>query len=170
MSRGLRGGLVVVLLLGGVGCRARRELFIETVPEGAQVRLDDDLVGVTPLQVSFEHYGVRQATFYREGYRPKSQLIELKRPWWATFPLDLVTEILLPFGWRDRTSVLVKLEPELGEVSEQETREVLRRAEALRRAGPDGPRPLPADEPLLPDEPVEAAPPAAEPEPPKPGA
>ena len=142
--------LVPVLLLWtavAAGCRARRELRIDTTPPGAQVRLDDDLVGVTPVELTFEHYGIRQATFYKEGYRPKSQLIELKKPWWALFPLDFFSEILLPFGWRDRTAVRVELEPELGEVSAEEVRAVLLRAESLRRAGPDGPRPVPQSEP-----------------------
>ena len=109
------------------------------------MRLDDDLVGVTPVELTFEHYGVRQATFYKDGYRPMSLLIDLKKPWWGYFPLDLFSEILLPFGWRDRTAVAVELEPELCEVSMEEIEAVLRRADSLRRAGPDGPRALAED-------------------------
>jgi hypothetical protein len=150
MSRALRSSLppwaLLLLALGALSCRARRELHIHTSPTGAQVRLDDDLLpGTTPIEHDFEHYGVRQATFYLEDYRARSERIVLRKPWWAHFPLDLVTEVLLPFGWRDRTTVQVVLEPELGETSPQEIEAVLRRAESLRRAGPSGPRPVPGE-------------------------
>lgn len=127
-------------------CRAERHLVFESDPPGATVRLDDQIVGQTPLDLRFEHYGVRQLTVYREGFRTLSENIHVETPWFSVFPLDLVSEVLLPFGWEDIHRYRIDLEPESGRVTDDDLGEVLRRAESLRRAGPSGPAPL-ADTP-----------------------
>lgn len=142
--------LGVALLLG---CRAERRLLVDTEPQGAEVRLDDEIVGTTPLDLRFEHYGDRRLTLYRGGYRTHAEVLELDSPWYFVFPLDLVTEVLLPFGWKDIHRVEVPLVPESGTVTPPDLEAVLRRAESLRRAGPTGPA-----EPT----PPEGEPPAAE--------
>lgn len=126
--------------LVAAGCRAQREIWIRTEPPGALIRLDDELVGRTPIDVSFEQYGTRRVTAYLDGYRTVSSEVEIETPWWDVFPLDFVSEVLLPFGWADVHRVELALEPEVGEVSEGELRAVLDRAEELRRGGPAGPQ------------------------------
>jgi len=141
--------------LPALACQVERTLKVGSRPPGATVRLDDQVLGETPLEVSFEDYGTRRATFYLEGHRPLSCRVELDAPWWDRFPLDVVSELLLPFGWRDAHSLSVLLVAESGDVSQRDFEQVLQRAEALRRAGPSGPRPtLPP-----PPAPAEAAPP-----------
>lgn len=141
----------LLLALPCFGCRAQRELRIRSEPPGAMVRVDDTVVGRTPLALPFEHYGVRHVSVYLEGFRTASRDVRLKTPWYSVFPLDLVSEVLLPFGWADSHVVEFELEPEVGYVSEVEFRDVLERAETLRRAGPAGPAvPLPGAPPPAP--------------------
>ena len=133
-------------------CRAERRILIDTEPQGAQVRLDDELVGDTPLNLRFEHYGARRLTLYRRGFRTHSELLDLESPWYSFFPLDLVSEVILPFGWKDIHRVQVVLSPESGTVSSPDLELVLRKAESLRRASPAGPAPLtPQGPPTEPD-------------------
>ena len=97
--------LLFALVLALAGCRTRRYLEITTNPPGAEVRLDDERVGITPVKVPFEHFGVRRVTFYKPGYQTTSRRIKLRAPWYARFPLDIVSEVLLPMGLRDRRKV-----------------------------------------------------------------
>ncbi|MDP6538106.1 MAG: PEGA domain-containing protein [Planctomycetota bacterium] len=123
------------------GCQVRRVIELRSQPPGATVRLDDRLVGETPLDLPFVHHGTRRVTCTLEGYQPLVRVVEIDAPWWARFPLDLFSEVLLPLGWRDVHRVEIALEPEGGELDESELRALLRKAETLRRAGPTGPRP-----------------------------
>ena len=125
------------------GCRAQRELVIESEPPGAEVRLEERVVGVTPLELPFVHYGARRLTLHHDGYLTWSSRIEVRAPWYGRFPWDLFSEVLFPIGWRDRQKFQVELEPGAEQVSLPDLRTVLDRADALRRAGPDGPRNMP---------------------------
>ena len=145
------------------GCAVRRELAIRSNPPGALVRVDDELVGLTPLTFRFEDYGSRLVTFYKEGYRTRSTRIRLRAPWYLRFPVDFVTELLLPFGWRDRREITLDLTPESGTVAPPDFQLVRARAERLRRAGPEGPGPL--DIPTLDLEPVSGPSPDPDPSP-----
>jgi len=162
----LLSGLLLALLLGGVGCRARRYLEITSQPPGAEVRLDDETVGVTPVKVPFEHYGTRRLTFYLPGYRTFSRRIRIGPPWYSRFPLDIVSEVLLPIGVVDRRRLHEDLV--LGEevLSLPSLRSVIERANVLRQSGPEGPRDLPDASPAV--VPGDSGP-EAEPPPPKEG-
>jgi len=141
--------LLIVLALGAGACRAQRYLEITSSPPGAEVRLDDEAVGVTPVKVPFEHYGTRRLTFYLPGYRTFSRRIRIGAPWYSRFPLDIVTEVLLPLGLVDRRKLHEDLV--LGEevMSLPSLRSVIERANVLRQSGPEGPRDLPDASPAL---------------------
>ena len=144
-SKTLTRILLLACLAPGLACRSSRLLSITSDPPGAAVRLDDREVGNTPLEIEFEHYGIRRVTLYRAGYRSHSTVLEVDTPWYSYFPLDLISEVLLPFGWEDIHRLQVDLEPQEGTVAAPDLDAVLRRAEALRRAGPEGPAPLPPE-------------------------
>lgn len=155
--------LVLAACSALVGCRAQRELIVTSEPAGARVRVDDELVGETPLRLPFVHYGVRRVTLYLEGYQSMSVLADISPPWYGTFPADILTEILVPVGWRDDHALHLVLSPGEDSLGGPTLRSVFERAEALRRAGPDGPRDLPPP-PVL-ETRIETAPaPEAEPE------
>ncbi|MEW6072795.1 MAG: PEGA domain-containing protein [Planctomycetota bacterium] len=144
--------VLTAALLGS--CQAERTLRITSDPPGALVRLDGESIGTTPLRHEFLYYGVRTLTLRLEGYCTYSERIDLAAPWYARFPLDIVSEVLIPVGWKDRRRLHVTLQP--GEAAEAPPalRSVLERASAVRQAGPDGPaelpparpRPLPSEE------------------------
>ena len=153
--------LVVALVVPA--CRTRRYLEITSQPPGAQVRVDDEAVGVTPVRVPFEHFGTRRVTYYLPGYRTTSKRIRVKAPWYARFPLDIVSEVLLPLGLRDRRKVHEVMVPGQDVMSLPSLRSVIERANALRQSGPEGPRDLPEVQPsIVPSEPEPTPQPAPE--------
>jgi hypothetical protein len=139
----------VFAALLGTGCAVHRELVVVSDPPGATVRLDQQMVGFTPYSTEFEAFGTRRVTLYRQGYRTWSESIPIEAPWYALFPFDLFSEVLLPFGWTYTKKVEVTLEPQSGPVTAPDLEKVLEQAEQLRKAGPEGPRrqPPPDKEP-----------------------
>jgi hypothetical protein len=133
--------VLVAAALALCACAVRREMVITSQPEGAEVRIDGEPTGRTPLRLPFDHYGTRRFTFYLDGYVTDSQVVELSPPWYGVFPLDIVSEVLLPVGWRDRHRIHADLVPGTGAIPPPDLDSVLERAEQLRRAGPEGPPP-----------------------------
>ncbi len=133
-------GIAVLFAVIAAGCAVRRELVILSDPPGAAVRLDQQIVGETPYRTEFEAFGTRRVTLYRQGYRAWSKPVKLVAPWYARFPFDFFSEVLLPFGWKYRKEVRAELEPESGSVTQPDLEKVLERAEVLRKAGPEGPQ------------------------------
>ena len=142
-SRPLRHSSAILLAFLAAGCRAERTLTITTDPPGAQVRLNETELGPSPIRHEFDHYGTWRVTAHEDGHHTVSRRIEVDGPWYATFPLDLVSEVLLPIGWQDHHYVHLELPQAAGGARLPDLESVLLRAEALRRAGPDGPRELP---------------------------
>ena len=135
--------LAALLVLGASGCRAHRTLEIRTNPPGARVVLDQEVLGTSPVKVEFWHYGVRRVTASYPGYRTYSRQFEVDPPWYARFPLDIISEVVLPIGWEDDHVVDVELVAGPDVMTAPDIRSVLDRAEVLRRAGPEGPASLP---------------------------
>jgi hypothetical protein len=140
----VRCSALLGLALVTTACRAERHLIFESDPPGAQVFLDGKSVGHTPVKVRFESYGYRHVTVEQRGYRSYTTVMEVPIPWYSRFPMDYITEVLLPFGWEDIHHLDVTLEPRSGEVSRPDFDGVLRRAASLRRGGPAGPTEAPA--------------------------
>jgi len=141
MSRALL--LLIPLCVLGTGCAAKRTLTVESEPSGATLRIDDRVVGITPYTEEFFDYGTRRITLYKQGFKSSSQLVELDPPWYGRFPIDIFTEILFPWGWKDQHKRKVVLEPVPETVTAPDLEAVLQKAESLRLAGPEGPSPLP---------------------------
>jgi len=141
---GARPAALAFALLA-LACQAERRLVITSEPPGADVRLDGAPVGKTPLRIEFQDYGTRRVTMYKDGFLTHSQVVEVRGPWYARFPIDIFSEVLLPIGWKDVHRVHAQLEPGQGTIPAPDLRSVLDRAERLRRAGPEGPPPLPPE-------------------------
>lgn len=125
------------------GCRAERTLAVTSQPDGARVLLDDKIIGATPKRHEFHHYGVRRVCVSKDGYRTTTELVELSPPWYGRFPIDIVSEVLLPMGWKDRRHVKIELPEGQEEFSMPGIQSVIERARVLRNAGPEGPGELP---------------------------
>ena len=133
----LTGAALAALAASGLsGCVGDKVLKIDSRPTGASVRLDDTLVGVTPLELPLEHYGRRRLALYKDGYRTYSEPLRLDPPWWARFPIDIFTEVVLPLGLDDVREIEIDLVADTWTEAQVATKEF--RLHALRaRAGED---------------------------------
>lgn len=129
----------VVAALAAAACQVQRELLISSQPSGAEVRVDGEAVGRTPVNVPYLHYGTRRVTFYLDGYLTQSQVVEIDPRWFNVFPLDLISEVFVPVGWSDLRAIHAELEHGSGAIPPPALEGVLERAELLRRSGPEGP-------------------------------
>jgi hypothetical protein len=131
-ERFLRCLLLAAMVAPLAACGGRRVLMVDSSPQGALVRLDEDVIGRTPLEHTFEHYGKRRLSLYLPGYRTYSDKLHLRTPWHATFPVDIFTEILLPLQLGYEKSVLISLEPDDGKIVYETLDSFVERAETLR--------------------------------------
>ena len=122
--------LAAAFFLGGC---VQRTLRIESEPPGARLTLDGKPLGTTPREVSFEWYGSREIILEKKGYRSLRAVEPISPPWWAVFPVDFFTEVLLPLPLEDRHLLRYRLEP-FGEDPDEETDAIIRRAEAMKAA------------------------------------
>jgi len=135
-----RALLLAALALAATACQVRHELIVVSEPPGAEVRLDEKAVGRTPITIPYEHGGTRGLTLYRPGRATQFRRVDLHSPWYATFPLDFVSELMFGWAWSDVHRIEVTLPREDVRVTADDVEALLTRAESLRRAGPDGPR------------------------------
>lgn len=118
--------LATLLLLGGC---VERKLRIRTDPPGALVTINDEQVGVTPLEVTFLWYGDYELVLRKSGFETLRTHYRANAPWWQYPPFDLVAETLVPTTIRDVHDLpLYTLTP----TEEPAVADVLRRATDLR--------------------------------------
>lgn len=117
-----------ILLLAGC---VERLVAVRTEPPGAGVYFEDEQVGTTPCEVPYTWYGTREVSVRLKGFAPVRETVPLRPPWWQYPPLDLVTDVILPFTLTDRVELRYVLEPAPG--AGEEVRGVLERAAELRR-------------------------------------
>jgi len=130
--------MTTLIALVATGCLAERRLVVETTPPGALVELDWVQVGRTPVDLVIDHLGKRRLLVTLDGYDPVLRDVEFESTWKNSFPVDIFTELLHPFPEDEVLRVELTLSPRT-KVTAVDLVPVLRRAEALRRAGPSGP-------------------------------
>src|SRR5580704_12530137 len=109
------------------GCVYRR-LVVRSDPPGAQVILDGQEVGNTPVAVPFTYYGTRQLTIVKPGYETRTELVKIPAPWYQWMPLDFVSDNFLPRQVNDRHEICWQMTPQ-GVVPQEKLQE---RADSLR--------------------------------------
>ncbi|MBI4563575.1 MAG: PEGA domain-containing protein [Planctomycetes bacterium] len=122
----------LALLVSMTGC-VERWISIRSEPAGAEVFLDGEPAGITPVDIPYAWYGGRALLLVKPGYRSLRHHIVLSAPWWQIFPFDLITDVLLPIPLTDRTELVVALDPEPPKGEDLER--VRARAEAFEREG-----------------------------------
>jgi len=101
MSVASRPWMVLMLLaLLLPGCISRK-LFVRSEPAGATVILDGRPVGTTPYEEELPAYGTRRLVLELPGYERLERDLPLPTPWYEYWPLDMVTDLLLPFTVED---------------------------------------------------------------------
>jgi len=146
-------------LVAGPGCVQRR-MTIRSNPPGALVYVDDYELGTTPVSHDFVYYGTRKVKLVKDGYETLTVRQPFPLPWYQIFPLDFVTENLVPWEIRDERVVDLAMVPAAATPPES----VVARAEQARLAAgslppaeparvvpiPAAPQPVPAPPPALP--------------------
>jgi hypothetical protein len=100
--------LLAASLAAAPGC-VRRAISVRSDPEGAKVFLDGSFAGETPCEIAFTFYGTREIVVRAAGRTPQAVLLEIDPPWWQVLPLDLVTELLIPWTISDERRLFVAL-------------------------------------------------------------
>lgn len=107
-------GAALLLVLAGLGtlpgCVTRR-YTIRSNPPGAQVIVNDELIGPTPVSRSFTYYGDRQITLMKDGYATKTVIQPVKAPWYDNLATEFFTENFIPYTFRDEREFTYNLEP-----------------------------------------------------------
>ncbi len=130
--------LLVLAALVTPGC-VERILVVRTQPSGADVYINGQKAGTTPLEYEFDFYlpmdiELRKYDALEGGYRAVHLVKDPKIPWHQYFPLDLVTEFLVPWPIRDVHYVDVDLQPETRTLRTQdEQTELEKKIEEIRR-------------------------------------
>jgi hypothetical protein len=110
------------------GC-IKRELKINSKPQGAMVTLNDEQIGQSPVTVSFNWYGDYYVRLTKDGYETLDTHKMLKEPWYDHFPFDFFVEVVWPF----RIVNSYEWTFELAEQKEMSREQLLQKAEELKK-------------------------------------
>lgn len=110
-----RARVLCVLALLGLLCTGcvQRRLMIVSNPPGALVYVGNQEIGTTPVAVNFTYYGTRQVKLVLDGHETLTDRIWLRPPWYEVFPLEFVSENLVPVTIRDHRQITYNLQPQL---------------------------------------------------------
>ena len=121
----LAGVLAAAVLFAGC---VRRTMTIRTEPEGAQIVLNDEEVGTSPVTVDFTWYGDYEVICRKDGCQTLQTHRRINAPWYQVPPFDFFAEALLPVTIKDHKEMSFALEP----AKEVNRQELIDRAKALR--------------------------------------
>lgn len=127
-------GAAALAILAGAGCVERR-LTVRSEPSNALVILDGQEIGFTPVSTSFTYYGDRQIKLVKDGYETKTINQRISTPWYEVFPLDFISEVIVPWRVRDERNYVYSLEPQTMVSNDQ----LLERAAQVRAEGKNPP-------------------------------
>ncbi|WP_165066074.1 PEGA domain-containing protein [Paludisphaera rhizosphaerae] len=118
------------------GCVIRR-YTIRSDPPGAQVIVNDEEIGPTPVSKSFVFYGDREITLIKDGFETKTVVQPVAAPWWDNLLTEFFSENVVPFTLRDEREFTYDLQP----ARSPGANDVLERAESLRAEAQAPPKP-----------------------------
>jgi hypothetical protein len=95
-----RFACVLALGVGLSGCVERRYV-VTSDPPGAVVLRNNQPIGQTPADDHFLFYGTYHFTLIKDGYQTLKADQEVPAPWYEYFPLDFISENLIPWWIED---------------------------------------------------------------------
>lgn len=113
----LLAGIALVLALLS-GCVERRYV-ITSDPPGAVVYKNGQPLGAAPVDDHFVYYGKYRFTLVKEGYETLHVDQDIPTPWYEVFPLDFISENLVPWPITDVRRFHYRMEPRQQVQSEQ---------------------------------------------------
>jgi hypothetical protein len=140
-----RTGLFLMLLSVGLltGCVERRYTVI-TDPPMAMVLENGRPIGQSPVNRSFDYYGIYKLTLMGDGYQTVSIDQDITAPWYEYPPFDFFVENLLPWWIRDYHVFKYTLQRTVNVPNEQSrdrAMELREKAAPLAVPLPEGPQP-----------------------------
>jgi hypothetical protein len=111
------------------GCVQRR-MTIRSNPPGAQVYVDDQEIGRTPVSTDFTYYGKRNIRLVKDGFETLTVKQSVWAPWYEWPGLEFISENLWPWEIRDERAFDYQMQPAMVVPSQT----LLGRAEELRRS------------------------------------
>jgi len=128
--------VAILLALSLLGACVERRLLVRTDPPGADVTVNGEKVGRSPVRWRFDHYGQVLVEAEKPGYRPTERIVELPSPWYQKPGVDFFADVLVPTTIRDEHEVELRLEPERRLTAKEVERgvsELARAADPLRK-------------------------------------
>jgi hypothetical protein len=153
MHSGRKVSVLVAALVAvaAVGCVDRRFVVTSNTP-AAQITVDGEQLGPTPVDARYEYTGVREFKAHAPGYQPLVQRIKFEPRWYDYPGLDLFAEVLWPFRIEDVRRVHLELQPAVPRSAE----EIIAGAEVLKARGLSLPPPrIPNEQPNAPGGPAD---------------
>jgi hypothetical protein len=147
----LLGAALALLCLSG--CVERRMVIITDPPHAIVFDEKNQPLGASPVDRSFVYYGKYRYRLVKDGFETLIVDEKIRPKWYEYFPLDFISENLVPWTLRDVRILTYTLQPR--QVTSPET--VLQEAGELRAKGQTIGTPAPV---------APAAPPVALPPPP----
>ena len=92
------------------GC-IERSYTIRTHPADALVMIDGEPAGIAPITRKYMHYGTRQIILSKEGYLRSRINQPMDPPWFETFPIDFIVEMVYPVMVIDHRDFTYTLNP-----------------------------------------------------------
>jgi len=129
VSRRAAAGLVLSLVCLGLntGCVVRR-YTVRTNPPGAQVIVNDEEIGPSPVSKSYTYFGDREITLIKDGFETQTLIQPMPAPWWDNLFTEFFAENVVPFTLRDEREFTYDLQP----AQTPAANDLLDRAELLR--------------------------------------
>lgn len=109
------------------GC-VERKLKIRSEPSEARLFVNGEKKGETPYEEQFVFYGGRRIRLVKEGYQTKVESIEVEKPFYEYFPLNFVTEILIPYTFKVQRTYTLRMK----QIGPAERKPALKRAKKLK--------------------------------------
>ncbi len=133
------GALLLTLALAALAGCVERRMIITSEPAGAEVRLNDAFVGLTPLEVDFTYFGVYDVRLRKDGYQPLVTQRKAKAPFHELPVIDFAA-LLIPTTKRTIIEWHFDLEPAVvdNDALMERARELQREYEQGGEAGPEG--------------------------------
>jgi hypothetical protein len=102
---------ITLLVLMLCSC-VERFIYINSKPDGATCYIDGKKVGRTPCKIKFIWYGKREIFLEREGYKSIRRIESINPPWYQIFPIDFITDVVIPFKIRDERRFFYRFKPQ----------------------------------------------------------
>lgn len=107
----IRAAAAACAALALTGC-VKRALIIDSDPPGATVTINGHRIkGVTPVTYPFITHGPYTIVLNKSGFQELRERMRVQAPWHQWFPLDFVTELLLPMTFDDQHRFRFPLQP-----------------------------------------------------------